>query len=132
MGYKCRPWTTILARVGFSSFGNSTFYCGFIFSFEFNIYKRHTFWSVVIGGTLHFLQANGTSQIMVQRFQSLPDRKACYKYVALYFRILVDMDFLLINIDFLLIFLFQSLMGFHVLTCTHFYNFYLFRSNYFR
>lgn len=50
-------------------------------SFEVNIYKRHTFWSVVIGGTLFFLQGGATNQIMVQRYQSLPDRKACYKYL---------------------------------------------------
>lgn len=46
------------------------------FSMDFDIYSRHTFWSLVIGGFIYWVQAAAVNQTMIQRYLSLPNLKS--------------------------------------------------------
>lgn len=56
----------------------------YIFRLDFDPTVRHTFFSVVIGGLFIWLGDSSTSQLSIQRFQSLPTVQAV-KRAAIYF-----------------------------------------------
>ncbi|KAL7036978.1 hypothetical protein ACKWTF_009025 [Chironomus riparius] len=45
---------------------------------------RHSFWSIVVGGTVYWINVNGLNQNMIQRYMSLKDVKTARKGQMLY------------------------------------------------
>uniref|UniRef100_A0A3P9CQW7 Solute carrier family 5 member 8 n=1 Tax=Maylandia zebra TaxID=106582 RepID=A0A3P9CQW7_9CICH len=56
-GMKAVVWTDVFQVYGFPSF-------------DLNPLRRHTFWTIAIGGTLGWTMTSGTSQTQVQRYNS--------------------------------------------------------------
>ena len=49
---------------------------GVVFSsFDGDPFKRHTFWTLVVGGTVGWLSTYGVNQAAVQRYSSVPTLK---------------------------------------------------------
>ncbi|CAK1544560.1 unnamed protein product [Leptosia nina] len=53
-------------------------------NWDFNPTARHTFWNLVIGGVIYWLQANAVNQTMVQRYLALPTLRAAKWSVCLF------------------------------------------------
>lgn len=47
----------------------------------FDLTVRHSYWSLIIGAFPNWLKSNAVSQNMIQRYLSLPTRRAATKYV---------------------------------------------------
>ena len=60
-------------------------YCFWLFcSFDLDPTIRHTFWTIVVGGTIFWVNVNGLNQNMVQRYLSLKDVRTARKALILY------------------------------------------------
>jgi sodium-coupled monocarboxylate transporter 8/12 len=55
-----------------------------MFSFSFDPTIRHSFWSLLVGGTIFWINTNGCNQSMVQRFLSLKDVRTARKGLIIY------------------------------------------------
>ncbi|GLV42253.1 Sodium/solute co-transporter-like 5A11 [Carabus blaptoides fortunei] len=54
------------------------------FNFDTSLYERHTFWSVLIGGTFYWTAFNSVNQTMVQRYMSLNSLRMARRSLALF------------------------------------------------
>ena len=52
------------------------------YSFDTDPTKRHTFWTLIVGGTIGWLATYGANQASVQRYSSLPTLKKAKMYVS--------------------------------------------------
>ncbi|KAG5681246.1 hypothetical protein PVAND_010697 [Polypedilum vanderplanki] len=53
-------------------------------NFDFDPTVRHTFWTIVIGGTIFWVNTNGLNQNMIQRYMSLKDVRTARKGQMMY------------------------------------------------
>lgn len=55
-----------------------------LFNFSASMYERHTFWGVLIGGSLYWTSFNSVNQTMVQRYMSLPNLRKARISIAIF------------------------------------------------
>uniref|UniRef100_A0A3P9CPC9 Solute carrier family 5 member 8 n=1 Tax=Maylandia zebra TaxID=106582 RepID=A0A3P9CPC9_9CICH len=69
-GMKAVVWTDVFQVAYIEEYQMSQFRVYGFPSFDLNPLRRHTFWTIAIGGTLGWTMTSGTSQTQVQRYNS--------------------------------------------------------------